>query len=137
MTSRTRSATTAAVVAVAVASILLILGVASQRPMLLILAGATAVAAAVLAALAVRGHRPPVGQPGGPSEGDLPTDDVVAGSRATGGVPDPGLPDQHSTTGSTPSGTFVGRVSGTDPGATEQTGAEVRAEHNQRKRHPS
>ncbi|MFF6783376.1 hypothetical protein [Streptomyces sp. NPDC012510] len=35
--------------------------------------------------------------------------------------------DQHSTTGTTPNETFVGRVAGNDPGYLE-TGAEERAE---------
>jgi hypothetical protein len=55
-------------------------------------------------------------------------DEGVARTREMGGVPDPGHPDQHSTTGTTPSETFVGRVSGQDPGYAEETGAERRAE---------
>lgn len=44
----------------------------------------------------------------------------------TGGVPTDS-PDAHSTTGTTPSGTFVGRGSGDDAGYLE-TGAEKRAD---------
>lgn len=61
-------------------------------------------------------------------EADVQSDDQVAASRATGGVPDPSQPDQHSTTGTTPNEKFVGRVSGADPGYSEETGAERRAE---------
>lgn len=39
-----------------------------------------------------------------------------AQTRPIGGVPDPEAPDTHSTTGTTPSGTFVGRASGDDQG---------------------
>lgn len=39
-----------------------------------------------------------------------------AQTRPTGGVADPEAPDTHSTTGTTPNDTFVGRVSGDDPG---------------------
>ncbi len=60
-------------------------------------------------------------------EPDVQADDKVAASRATGGVPDPSQPDQHSTTGTTPNETFVGRVGGTDTGYGEETGAERRA----------
>ncbi len=45
----------------------------------------------------------------------------------TGGEPEADAPDQHSTTGTTPNDTFVGRVAGDDPGSLE-TGAEKRAE---------
>jgi hypothetical protein len=47
-------------------------------------------------------------------------------SEDTGGVPDPAAPDQHSTTGTTPNDTFVGRAAGDDAGYLE-TGAEKRA----------
>jgi hypothetical protein len=56
----------------------------------------------------------------------------VAGTRATGGVPDDDAPDSHSTTGTTPNQSFVGRASGDDPGDAEKSGAEIRAEHHQR-----
>jgi hypothetical protein len=62
------------------------------------------------------------------NEADVSRDDVTARSRATGGVPDPTAPDQHSTTGTTPSEEFVGRVAGQDVGAGDETGAERRAE---------
>jgi hypothetical protein len=48
-------------------------------------------------------------------------------SRETGGVPNPDAADQGSTTGTTPSGEFVGRVAGQDVGYAEETGAERRA----------
>lgn len=51
-----------------------------------------------------------------------------AQTRPTGGVPDPEAPDTHSTTGTTPNGTFVGRASGDDPGEVESP-AQRRAEH--------
>lgn len=60
-------------------------------------------------------------------EADVQSDDKVAPSRATGGVPNPLEPDQNSTTGTTPNETFVGRVSGADPGYSGETGAERRA----------
>jgi hypothetical protein len=58
------------------------------------------------------------------NEDDVARDDVTARSRATGGVPDPAAPDQHSTTGTTPSEEFVGRVAahGADPTADDPTG---------------
>lgn len=63
-----------------------------------------------------------------PGEDDVDRDDHEALSRATGGVPDEDAPDQHSTTGTTPADTYVGRVSGQDVGYAGQTGAEKRAE---------
>ena len=60
-------------------------------------------------------------------EADVQRDDKVVASRETGGVPDPSYPDQNSTTGTTPNETFVGRVSGADPGYSGETGAERRA----------
>jgi len=62
-----------------------------------------------------------------PHEDDVDPDDAEALSRATGGVEDPDAPDQGSTTGTTPSETFVGRVSGQDVGYAGETGAERRA----------
>jgi hypothetical protein len=62
------------------------------------------------------------------SESDVSSDDQVAGSRATGGVADPDAPDQASTTGSSPTPGFVGRVAGADEGDTGESGAERRAE---------
>lgn len=61
------------------------------------------------------------------TEADVPADKATARTRATGGEPDPDAPDQGSTTGTTPSGTFVGRAGGDDPGYSEETGAEARA----------
>ena len=54
-------------------------------------------------------------------------DDAQALSRATGGVDDPSAADQGSTTGTTPSEEFVGRVSGQDVGYAGETGGERRA----------
>ena len=65
---------------------------------------------------------------GHPREGDVADDEAQALSRATGGVDDPSAPDQGSTTGTTPSEEFVGRVSGQDVGYAGETGAERRAE---------
>ena len=62
------------------------------------------------------------------SESDVSSDDQVAGSRATGGVADPDAPDQASTTGSSPTPDFVGRVAGADEGDVGESGAERRAE---------
>jgi hypothetical protein len=62
-----------------------------------------------------------------PHEDDVDPDDAEALSRATGGVEDPDAPDQGSTTGTTPSETFVGRVSGQDVGYAGETGGERRA----------
>jgi hypothetical protein len=61
-------------------------------------------------------------------EDDVPLDTGVAASRDEGGVADPRQPDQQSTTGTTPTEEFVGRVAGDDPGYAEETGAERRAE---------
>lgn len=62
------------------------------------------------------------------SESDTSSDDHVAGSRATGGVENADAPDQASTTGTTPSPEFVGRVAGTDESDVGESGAEARAE---------
>lgn len=48
-------------------------------------------------------------------------------TREQGGVPDGTQPDQGSTTGTTPSGSFVGRTAGQEAGYEEETGAERRA----------
>jgi hypothetical protein len=66
-----------------------------------------------------------------PGEDDTQRDDDQALSRATGGVPDPEQPDQGSTTGTTESGEFVGRVAGQDVGYAGETGAEKRAAYEQ------
>ena len=55
-------------------------------------------------------------------------DDANAGTRATGGVADPGADDANSTTGTTESEEFVGRASGDEAGEAETSGAEKRAE---------
>lgn len=65
--------------------------------------------------------------PGQKSEQDVAVDRGVARTRATGGVPNPTAPDQHSTTGTTPTYTFVGRTAGNDSGYVGETGAEARA----------
>ena len=66
-----------------------------------------------------------------PHEDDVDPDDAQALSRPTGGVPDPDMPDQGSTTGTTPSGEFVGRVAGQDVGYAEEQGGERRARYEQ------
>jgi hypothetical protein len=61
-------------------------------------------------------------------EQDLHPDDAQALSSDEGGVEQPGAPYRNSTTGVTPNGEFVGRVSGDDGGGYEgETGAEARA----------
>ena len=61
-------------------------------------------------------------------EEDVEPDDAQALSRDEGGEPQAGVPDQNSTTGTTPNEEFVGRVSGDDGGGYEGlTGAEARA----------
>lgn len=61
------------------------------------------------------------------AEAEVDEDHNQARTRAEGGVDNPEYPDQHTTTGTTPSGTFVGRVAGEDVGYSEETGAERRA----------
>ena len=61
------------------------------------------------------------------SESDVATDPHVATSRDLGGVPSADAADQASTTGTTPSGEYVGRVAGDDPGDIGESGAERRA----------
>jgi len=68
------------------------------------------------------------------AEGDAPADASMAQSRPTGGEPDPDAPDTHSTTGTTESGSFVGRATGDDAGVDEKSGAEMRAEHERSQR---
>ena len=60
-------------------------------------------------------------------EADVDDDPARVDARDTGGVPDPGKPDQGSTTGTTPDEEYVGRIAGADPGYAEETGAERRA----------
>ena len=55
------------------------------------------------------------------TETDVPRDEAVAGSRATGGV---GQPSQE----------FVGRVAGDDSGYEGETGAEVRERKDRKNR---
>jgi hypothetical protein len=62
-----------------------------------------------------------------PHEEDVSADDAEALSRATGGVENEDMPDQGSTTGTTPSEEFVGRVAGQDVGYAEEQGGERRA----------
>ncbi len=62
------------------------------------------------------------------AESDVDGDEKVAGSRATGGVSNDEAPDQASTTGTTPSPEYVGRVAGDDPGDIGESGAERRAQ---------
>ena len=70
-----------------------------------------------------------------PRQDDVVDDDAQALSRATGGVEQPAAPDQGSTTGTTPSEQFVGRVSGQDVGYAGETGAERRAAAEQEQQH--
>lgn len=69
-----------------------------------------------------------------PRQDDVVDDDAQALSRETGGVEQPSAPDQGSTTGTTPSEEFVGRVSGQDVGYAGETGAERRAEAERQQR---
>ena len=62
------------------------------------------------------------------SERDVEPDENVARTREVGGEPDPGQPDQNTTTGTTPTQEYVGRVAGDDVGYAGETGAERRAE---------
>ncbi len=66
------------------------------------------------------GHRPDQG------EDDVAGDGHLTESRATGGLAGDGG-DAASTTGTSASGEFVGRVSGQDDGAERISGAEARA----------
>lgn len=81
-----------------------------------------------------QGRRPgaapavPEDTPGEKPESDVAPDPAEAGKRATGGKAESDTPDRHSTTGTSSSGMFVGRVAGDDSGYAEETGAEARAE---------
>jgi hypothetical protein len=55
-------------------------------------------------------------------------EDPTQVSKPEGGVEDPEQPDQHSTTGTTESESFVGMAAGQDVGYAGETGAERRAE---------
>jgi hypothetical protein len=59
-----------------------------------------------------------------PHEEDVNPDDGQALSRATGGVEDPDAPDQGSTTGTTPTEEYVGRIAGQDVGYAGEQGGE-------------
>lgn len=59
-----------------------------------------------------------------PGEQDVDRDDAMALSRATGGVPDASCPDQASTTGTTVTPEYVGRIAGDDIGYVEEQGGE-------------
>lgn len=61
------------------------------------------------------------------AEPDTEFDPDVANSRDLGGVGDDDATDQGSTTGTTPTESFVGRVAGQDIGSFEEQGAERRA----------
>ena len=61
-------------------------------------------------------------------ESDVFRDPQTAASRDTGGVSDPSAPDQSSTTGTSRTGQYVGRVAGDDVGYEDETGAERRGE---------
>jgi hypothetical protein len=61
------------------------------------------------------------------AESDVQKDPARASSREGGGVANREHPDQHTTTGTTPNETFVGRIAGEDVGSDEETGAERRA----------
>lgn len=69
-----------------------------------------------------------------PGEADSPTDPAVAGARATGGAADPDADDPNSTTGTTDSGSFVGRASSDEVGDVGESGGEKRARWEQQGR---
>lgn len=60
-------------------------------------------------------------------EDDVASDPKLASSRDTGGVPDPDADDAASTTATSQTPEFVGRVAGDDEGYAGETGAEARA----------
>jgi hypothetical protein len=60
-------------------------------------------------------------------EDDVAADPQVAGSRVTGGDDDQNEPDQASTTGTSDTPEYVGRIAGDDVGYAGETGAEKRA----------
>jgi hypothetical protein len=67
-------------------------------------------------------------RPDSSPKGAKPTEVRSGRPEDRGGVPNHDVEDRHSTTGTTPNDTFVGRVAGDDSGYLE-TGAEKRAEH--------
>ena len=71
-----------------------------------------------------------VGRDAGRTTGELdaPADTGATRDRPTGGVSHPGSADTHSTTGTTPSETYVGRGSGDESTDAGTTGAEVRGD---------
>jgi hypothetical protein len=60
-------------------------------------------------------------------EDDVAADPQVATSRATGGTDDQNEPDEASTTGTSDTPEYVGRIAGDDVGYAGETGAEKRA----------
>lgn len=62
------------------------------------------------------------------AESDVPDDPHLANTRRTGGRDPKREPDEHSTTGTTESEEFVGRVGGDEGGDSGESGAEARAE---------
>ena len=63
-------------------------------------------------------------------EDDVADDPQLAGSRATGGTDERDDDDQASTTGTSDTPEYVGRIAGDDVGYAGETGAERRAEAN-------
>jgi len=63
-------------------------------------------------------------------EDDVASDPQVAGSRATGGTDEQDVPDQASTTGTSETPEYVGRIAGDDVGYAGETGAERRTTRN-------
>lgn len=61
-------------------------------------------------------------------EDDVADDSHVAGSRAVGGADQPDADDAASTTATSDTDEYVGRVAGDDVGYAGETGAEARAE---------
>jgi hypothetical protein len=60
-------------------------------------------------------------------EDDVAADPQVAASRATGGIDDRNDADQASTTGTSDTPEYVGRIAGDDVGYAGETGAERRS----------
>jgi hypothetical protein len=61
------------------------------------------------------------------AEPDTEADPHRVDARQTGGVPDPDAPDNGSTTGTSETGEYVGRIAGQDAGYAGEQGAERRA----------
>jgi hypothetical protein len=61
-------------------------------------------------------------------EADVSGDPQLATSRATGGTDDQDQPDQASTTGTSSTPEYVGRIAGDDVGYAGETGAERRSQ---------